>query len=122
VEEEVKSFPFDAGQIKRVLINLINNAIKFTAEKGSVKVRCYTNNEGAVQVDVTDTGCGIPADAQEKLFEEFYRVDNLANEQIKGTGLGLALAKNIVEAHKGKVWVKSRPNEGSTFSFTLPGQ
>jgi signal transduction histidine kinase len=72
------------------------------------------------EVDVMDTGCGIPPEAQKAIFEEFYRVDNPINEQVKGTGLGLALVKNIVEAHGGKIWVKSKIGEGSTFSFTIP--
>jgi signal transduction histidine kinase len=76
--------------------------------------------EREVQLDISDTGCGIPEDAIDKIFEEFYRVDSSANQEIKGTGLGLSLVKNIIEAHKGKIWVKSKVGSGSTFSFTLP--
>ncbi|MCX7927247.1 MAG: ATP-binding protein [Candidatus Omnitrophica bacterium] len=108
----------DHSQIKRVFINLINNAIKYT-NQGSVTVRAYLQ-ESMVQVDIQDTGCGIPEYALNKLFVEFYRVDSAVNQEVKGTGLGLALVKHIVEAHKGKIWVKSKLGEGSTFSFTLP--
>ncbi len=73
-----------------------------------------------MQVDISDTGCGIPEEALEKIFEEFYRVDNLINQEAKGTGLGLTLVKHIVEAHNGKIWLKSKLNAGSTFSFTIP--
>jgi two-component system phosphate regulon sensor histidine kinase PhoR len=73
-----------------------------------------------VQVDISDTGCGIPQDALEAIFEEFYRVDNPINQEAKGTGLGLSLVKNIIQAHNGKIWVKSKLGAGSTFSFTLP--
>ena len=73
-----------------------------------------------IQVDISDTGYGIPENELEAIFEEFYRVDNPINEGIKGTGLGLALVKHIIEAHTGKIWVKSKFGSGSTFSFTLP--
>jgi len=108
----------DNNQIKRVFINLINNAIKYTPQG---KIAVQTRKLGhEVQVDISDTGCGIPEDAIDKIFEEFYRVDSAANQEIKGTGLGLSLVKNIIEAHKGKIWVKSKVGAGSTFSFTLP--
>jgi len=119
VPENESAIFVDRAQIKRVFINLINNAIKFTPAGGKISVICQKlNNE--VQVDISDTGCGIPEYDLEKIFEEFYRVDNPINQQLKGTGLGLALVKNIIEAHKGKVWVKSKLGNGSTFSFTLP--
>ena len=108
----------DYGQIKRVCINLINNAIKYTPG-GSITVRASHKNAG-VQVDIIDTGCGIPEDAVNNLFVEFYRVDSTINQEVKGTGLGLAMVKQIIEAHKGKIWVKSKAGAGSTFSFTLP--
>lgn len=109
----------DKSQIERVFINIIGNALKFTPAKGKISVSARkTDHE--VQVDITDTGCGIPREAQEAIFEEFYRVDNLINQQVKGTGLGLALVKHIIEAHQGKIWLKSKEGAGSTFSFTLP--
>jgi signal transduction histidine kinase len=108
----------DKDQIKRVFINLINNAIKYTP-KGKIFVRAM-KSENQVQVDISDTGCGIPENALDRIFDEFYRVDSSLNQDVKGTGLGLALVKNIIEAHKGKIWVKSKVGEGSTFSFTLP--
>lgn len=109
----------DRGQLERVFINLLGNAIKFTPAKGSISVTAQKKDK-LVQIDVSDTGCGIPPEAQEKIFEEFYRVDNSINQEAKGTGLGLSLVKNIVEAHGGKIWVKSKLGEGSVFSFTIP--
>ncbi len=109
----------DSAQIKRVFINIINNALKFTPEQGKIILQSHNTPEG-IQIDITDTGCGIPEEALNKIFEEFYRVDNSINQQLKGTGLGLTLVKNIIEAHKGKIWVKSKAGEGSTFSFLLP--
>jgi signal transduction histidine kinase len=108
----------DKDQIKRVFINLINNAVKYTPQ-GKIRVELH-KLEREVLVDISDTGCGIPEGALEKIFEEFYRVDSAMNQEIKGTGLGLSLVKNIIEAHKGKIWVKSKVAAGSTFSFTLP--
>ena len=108
----------DKDQVKRVFINLINNAIKYTPN-GKITVGARLAGS-EVQVDIADTGCGIPESSQAKIFEEFYRVDSTLNQEIKGTGLGLSLVKNIIEAHRGRIWVKSRVGEGSTFSFTLP--
>jgi signal transduction histidine kinase len=109
----------DASQIQRVFINLIGNAMKFTPRQGKITITAK-NIDGQVQVDVTDSGCGIPEDAQRHIFEEFYRVDNSINQQLKGSGLGLSLVKQIIQAHEGKIWFKSKENQGTTFSFTLP--
>lgn len=119
IEKDAYSVIADAGQIKRVFINLIGNAVKFTPINGKISIAGHAI-DNTVQIDITDNGCGIPQEAKEKIFEEFYRVENEINEQVKGTGLGLTLVKRIVEAHGGKIWVKSKIGEGSTFSFTLP--
>ena len=108
----------DRNQIERVFINLVGNALKFTPQNGKIEIRASSINK-ITQIDVKDTGFGIPQDAQESIFEEFFRVDNTINQEVKGTGLGLALVKHIIEAHQGKIWVKSKVGEGSTFSFTL---
>jgi signal transduction histidine kinase len=109
----------DRTQIERVFINLISNAMKFTPAQGKITIASRKNDK-MIQADVSDTGCGIPEEAQEPIFEEFFRVDNDINQEVKGTGLGLTLVKHIVEAHGGKIWVKSKVGSGSTFSFTLP--
>ncbi|MFA6384270.1 MAG: ATP-binding protein [Candidatus Omnitrophota bacterium] len=109
----------DYNQIKRVFINLVNNAFKYTPSGGKITARVQ-NTDAGIQVDIVDTGCGIPEDDIDKLFTEFYRVDTPINQDVKGTGLGLAMVKHIVEAHKGKVSVKSKVGSGTTFSFTLP--
>lgn len=108
----------DRSQIERVFINLIGNALKFTPQDGKISIST-TRINNSIQVNVKDTGFGIPEDAQEHIFEEFYRVENTINQEVKGTGLGLTLVKHIVEAHQGKIWVNSKVGEGSTFSFTL---
>lgn len=110
----------DRSQIKRVFINLIGNAIKFVpAQNAKIKISGRLSDM-FVRIDVSDNGCGIPDEAKEKIFEEFYRIDNPINEQVRGTGLGLSLVKHIIEAHGGKIWVAGKINSGSTFSFTLP--
>ncbi len=109
----------DHNQIKRVFINLVNNAIKFAPSQGKIGITSQKTGRD-VQVDVSDSGCGMSEKEQAGLFQEFYRIDNPINQQVRGTGLGLALVKNIVEAHNGKIWIKSKPGQGSTFSFTLP--
>jgi len=119
VPEEANAIFADRSQIERVFINIIGNALKFTPAQGKITIRS-SKVGNTVQVDITDTGCGIPEEAQEAIFEEFYRVDNAINQEVKGTGLGLALVKHIVEAHNGKIWVKSKAGAGSTFGFTIP--
>jgi signal transduction histidine kinase len=109
----------DRQQLERVFINLIGNAIKFTPQGGAISIKT-SSLDGFCQIDITDTGIGIPEESLNSIFDEFYRVDNPINQKIKGTGLGLPLVKRIVEAHGGKIWVTSKLNVGSTFSFTLP--
>ena len=119
IPDEASSVFADRQQIERVFINIVGNAIKFTPANGKITISSQQHKDG-VQIDISDTGYGIPENALEAIFEEFYRVDNPINEGVKGTGLGLALVKHIIEAHTGKIWVKSKFGSGSTFSFTLP--
>ncbi|MBU4472994.1 MAG: GAF domain-containing sensor histidine kinase [Candidatus Omnitrophica bacterium] len=119
IQKDLPRVLADRIQAERIFINLLGNAVKFTPEKGQITIRARKKDD-AVQVDIQDTGVGIPPDALPRIFDEFYRVDNPINEQVKGTGLGLSLVRHIIEAHKGKIWVDSKPGKGSTFSFTLP--
>jgi two-component system phosphate regulon sensor histidine kinase PhoR len=109
----------DRDRILQVVTNLLDNAIKFTPEGGTVEVQVGSTAPEAV-VSVTDTGQGIPADDLPRIFDRFYRVDRSRSRGAGGTGLGLAIAKHIVEAHGGRITVASRVNAGSTFTFTLP--
>lgn len=119
VDKNVPHLVLDKHQIERVFINLVGNAIKFTPEKGTICIRVHRDTEMAT-MEVSDSGIGIPKEDLNKLFDEFYRVDNEINQNVKGTGLGLSLVKKIVEAHKGRIWVASELNKGTTFYFTLP--
>jgi signal transduction histidine kinase len=118
IQDNIPVIFVDRSQIERVFINLLGNAVKFTPQNGKITVRAKLK-ENQVQVDISDTGIGIPPQDLAGLFQEFYRADNPINQQVKGTGLGLSLVKHIVEAHGGKIWVESVPNKGSTFSFSL---
>lgn len=111
----------DKTQLERVFINLIGNALKFTPVGGCITVSAKPQEaDGSVQVSIHDNGIGIPEHDLKKLGEEFFRVDNEVNAKVKGTGLGIALVKHIVEAHKGKFGIASQLGKGSTFSFSLP--
>jgi signal transduction histidine kinase len=108
----------DGRRLTQVLINLVGNAIKFT-DAGEVAIKAEANN-GSFHVSVRDTGPGISAADQAKLFQEFQQADNAITKKKGGTGLGLAISKRIIEMHGGRIWVESRSGQGSTFAFTLP--
>ena len=108
----------DGRRLTQVLINLVGNAIKFT-DAGEIVIKAEANN-GSFHVSVRDTGPGISADDQSKLFQEFQQADNAITRKKGGTGLGLAISKRIIEMHGGRIWVESQPGQGSTFAFTLP--
>jgi GAF domain-containing protein len=108
----------DGRRLTQVLINLVGNAIKFT-DAGEIAIKAEANN-GSFHVSVRDTGPGISAADQAKLFQEFQQADNAITRKKGGTGLGLAISKRIIEMHGGKIWVESEPGQGSTFAFTLP--
>jgi signal transduction histidine kinase len=108
----------DQVQIRRVLVNLLTNALKYSAPGTEVTLD-VSSTDDELLVAVTDEGTGIPADALPYLFDRYYRV---ARQPQRATrfGLGLYIARAIVEAHGGRIWVESTPGAGSTFSFTLP--
>jgi signal transduction histidine kinase len=108
----------DFKRLGHVLRNLISNAIKFT-EEGSVTVEIKRRKD-AVEVCVTDTGIGIPKKYQKRIFERLYQVDSSGTRRYGGTGMGLAIVKEIVEAHGGEITVSSEEGRGSRFCFTLP--
>jgi GAF domain-containing protein/nitrogen-specific signal transduction histidine kinase len=113
----------DIERVRQILGNLVDNAYHYTPENGTITVRIHSPNGGhEVQVDVKDNGVGIPLDDQTRVFERFYRGEHPLVLATPGTGLGLSIVKQIVEMHKGRIWMKSTgvPGDGSIFSFTLP--
>ena len=112
----------DPNRVRQILVNLINNAIQFTPEKGTVTVRAeiYSEDTDFLCVSVTDTGCGISAEEQELVFEYLYQVENDTDTIRRGLGLGLNICQELVLRQNGEIWVKSEIGKGSTFFFTLP--
>ncbi|HXX63342.1 MAG TPA: ATP-binding protein [Bacteroidota bacterium] len=109
----------DRERLKQVMINLLDNAIKYTDSGGSITVRAWREGTDACCVEVSDTGSGIPPQHLPRIFERFYRVDKDRSREVGGTGLGLAIVKHIVEAHGGSIHVESVVGQGSKFLFTL---
>jgi signal transduction histidine kinase/GGDEF domain-containing protein len=116
-----------SSMLERVLINLIGNAIKFTPERGEVRISARTVTGASkyrsgqlVDIRVTDTGPGIPGDQLESVFERFHQVGRAQGQEVAGTGLGLAIARELVEAHHGKIWAENEPGGGARFVFQIP--
>jgi len=109
----------DEERIHQVLANVLSNAMKYSPNGGAICVEAHQIGAEVI-VSVTDHGVGIPSEAIPKLFSKFFRVNQPETKNIGGTGLGLALVKEIVEAHQGRVWVESELGKGSTFFFSLP--
>ncbi len=109
----------DAEAVHQILTNLLENAIKYTPNGGSVTVRTQPISGDRLEISVSDTGMGIPAEDLARLFERFYRVDKARSKALGGTGLGLAIVKHLTHAHGGDVRVESKVDQGSTFAFSL---
>ena len=118
--EETISVWFDPIQLQKVIFNLLSNAFKYTPEGKDIKVT-VRRQQRMIEIAVADSGCGIPRDAQQKIFERFYQVgDEYSRKGLLGSGIGLALIKGIVDAHKGEIKVDSTLGEGSVFRIYLP--
>ncbi|MBD0305821.1 MAG: GAF domain-containing protein [Nitrospiraceae bacterium] len=109
----------DRDKLHQVLTNLIHNAMKFTPKGGEIRIEVRMDEDRAIRVCIADTGCGIHADDLGKIFDRFYR-GNASTAESSGAGLGLAITKNLVELHGGRIWAESVPGEGSRFFVTLP--
>lgn len=114
-------FYADMERIKQLLLILVDNAIKYTPENGAVTIKVAHNQDGKkVKLMITDTGIGIPKEDQKQVFDRFYRVDKARSRESGGAGLGLAIAKGIVDLHGGEISIESNVGNGSTFNVVLP--
>lgn len=121
VQEDLPNVVADRRKVNQILLNLVSNAIKFTPRGGRVKIAAsYQPEASEITITVKDTGIGIAKPDQELIFEKFRQVDGSSTREHRGTGLGLALVKHLVEMHHGKLWVKSDLGKGSLFGFTIP--
>jgi signal transduction histidine kinase/CheY-like chemotaxis protein len=118
VPQELPPLYADPTRIRQVLLNLLNNAARFT-ERGGITVRAFARSD-EVEVVVEDTGVGIPPDQLKDIFSEFYQIDGSLRRKYGGTGLGLAICREFVSLHGGRIWAESEVGKGSTFHFTLP--
>lgn len=116
--ESIPKITFDKDRMLQVLMNLVNNAIKFT-KKGSITISTKLEHN-AVKVSVSDTGVGIKSEDIPKIFQKFWRGEDIPGIETAGTGLGLAISKEIIEKHGGEIWVESLWGKGTTFRFVLP--
>jgi len=119
--EDLPEVEVDKEALSQALINLVNNAVKYSRDEKLIRLTTSCDGE-RLRVRVTDRGIGIPSGEQRKIFEKFYRAENSLVHESKGSGLGLALVRHIMEAHGGSVEVESAPGKGSTFTLVLPVQ
>ena len=119
IEEGISHIYADKSRLRQVLLNLLGNATKFTPQGGNIDVAA-TTKDGMCLIGVKDNGIGIKKEDQVKIFEVFTQAETIQDETPKGTGLGLTLTRQFINAMKGKIWVESEYGEGSTFFFTIP--
>jgi signal transduction histidine kinase len=118
-EESLRPLVCDEDLLRRVLANLVENAIKYSRDGSRVELR-VVDGADAVSIEVRDEGLGIPPSEQERIFEKFYRLDAAMTRGVGGSGLGLYIARELVEAMGGSLTLRSTPGTGSTFAVTLP--
>jgi two-component system sensor histidine kinase VicK len=119
VNGEIPGINADKDRIEQVIVNIVNNAIKYTPDNGKIVVTLSKDDQYVV-IKVTDSGMGIPKEDLPRLFERFYRVDKARSRAMGGTGLGLSIAKQIVEAHNGYINIDSEYGKGTEVSINLP--
>jgi PAS domain S-box-containing protein len=121
IPDDLKPIEADYDRITQILINLISNGYQYTPDGGSILVEVVPDDKG-IQISVADTGIGIPEDAQQRIFERFFRGEDPLVMKTAGTGLGLSIVQHLVRMHNGRVWFESEEGEGTTFSVWLPYQ
>ncbi len=120
IDADISTMLVDCRKCRQIMLNLLSNALKFTPEDGQVNIGVLQKGDANLRVEVKDTGMGIEAHELQDVFSEFHQTDHARDEQLGGTGIGLALTRRLVELHGGDIGVESEFGEGSTFWFTLP--
>jgi PAS domain S-box-containing protein len=120
ITDKIQTVQADKRRLKQMIVNLLSNAVKFTPQFGSMSLRVQPENDHAVRFTVSDTGIGISAEQLENLFKPFVQVDSSLARKYEGTGLGLALVRQLAEMHNGSIGVESMPGKGSSFYFIIP--
>ncbi|MFH1656731.1 MAG: ATP-binding protein [Candidatus Nealsonbacteria bacterium] len=118
-EDKLPKVMLDQEKIEIAFRNLVDNSIRYTLKGGEINVNILKKTK-EMEIQIRDTGLGIPKNQQDKIFDSFFRANNILKVDTEGTGLGLFIAKNIIEAHGGRIWFESEENKGSTFYFTIP--
>lgn len=118
IPEDLPHIHADSERVRQVIVNLIDNAIKYTPEQGEIQIAALHRTNQKVQISICDTGPGIPEENKERIFEDSFRLKR--DEAKDGYGIGLSLCQRVIRAHYGQIWVDSVPNQGSCFHFTLP--
>lgn len=118
-KEQLPKVMIDVKEMKTAIRNIIDNAVRYTFSPGKIKISLEKNKK-EIEIQIADNGMGIPQNEQKKVFTKFFRASNITQIDTEGTGLGLYIAKNIIEAHGGKIWFESEKNKGTTFYFTIP--
>jgi len=118
-KKDTPEIKIDTEKINLVIEHILENAIRYTPEDGEIIVSIACDGKH-IKTTIKDSGIGIPKEQQKRVFEKFFRADNAIKTETEGTGLGLFICKNIIEAHNGKIWFKSKKGKGTTFWFTLP--
>ena len=119
VETDLPPFEADPSKLSIAVLNLVDNAVKFNKTNGTVRISASLLKSGSIGIAISDTGIGIPEEKLEEIYSPFTQVDMSSTREHQGTGLGLAVAKTIIEAHGGKITLKSKLGKGSTFIFVL---
>ena len=120
IPEELSPVRADRDRLAQILLNVLDNAVKFTPESGKVSITAFDDKKGYVIVSISDTGVGIPEDEIPRLGERFYRVDKTRSRELGGTGLGLSIVKHLMIAHKGRIEIESRLGRGTTVFLSFP--
>jgi PAS domain S-box-containing protein len=118
--KDIPVIPADPKLLHMIIENILSNAIKYTPESGKIEISLSLDNQKNVLLKISDTGCGIPKNQQDKIFTKLFRADNVREKDTEGTGLGLYIVKTIIDNSDGKIWFTSEENKGTTFFVTIP--